>query len=369
MIADLSLPTCHWGSTVYTSEQVISVPLGYDREATPVGEPLHGHPDPHLRRALERCGQVVVAFDGKLGDSLLAFGTVTAVTDALALFGRSIPLTTLGRYGRLYPTRKEADPPTPSPRFVIGDEPGVALARPTGDDHVLLCRPEQAHCRSDGRHVYPFLPARYYLAFEEHVGLRLPGGPPFLPSPHPDTAVSDIGALTIAAVTATSWPGRKDYGAERFTTAARIIGQATGHRVRLHLVSGHGETAHRARKTDTMWVEPVAGADLETLSALFARCDLVMGNDTGLTHLAAFVSFKTEVIGLYGRHSHSKWRTGFPHHHALATPFSERMHRWDMCPVRDGLDESETGQGTPLSTITPDTLADIAVLALEGEHT
>ncbi|WP_017600658.1 glycosyltransferase family 9 protein [Nocardiopsis lucentensis] len=368
MIADLSSVTRHWGSTVYTSEQVISVPLGYDREATPVGEPLPGHPDHHLRRALERCGQVVVAFDGKLGDSLLAFGTVTAVTDALALFGRSVPLTTLGRYGRLYPTRKATGSSAPSPRFIVGDEPGVALARPADNDHVLLCRPEQAHCRSDGRHVYPFLPARYYLALEERVGLRLPGGPPFLPSPQSDTAVSDGETLTIAAITATSWPGRKDYGAERFTTAARIIGQATGRRVRLHLVSGRDETAHRPWNSDPVRVEPVAGADLEALAALFARCDLVLGNDTGLTHLAAFVSSKAEVIGLYGRHSHSKWRTGLDHHHALATPFSERMHRWDMCPVRDGLDESDTERRTPLSAITPDTLADTAVLALDRGH-
>ncbi|WP_017574329.1 glycosyltransferase family 9 protein [Nocardiopsis kunsanensis] len=357
--------TRHWGSTIYTSEQVTSVPLGYDREATPVGEPLPEHPDNGLRRTLERCGQIVVAFEGKLGDSLFAFGTVTAIADALALFARSVPLTMLGRYGRLYPGRKATASSSPSPRFIVGDEPGVALARPEGEDHVLLCRPEQAHCRSDGRHAYPFLPARYYLAIEERVGLRLPGGPPFMPSRQSDPAVSDGGTLTIAAVTATSWPGRKDYGAERFTTAARIIGRVTGRRVRLHLVSGRDETAHRSWNSDAVRVEPVAGADLETLAALFTRCDLVMGNDTGLTHLAAFVSDRAEVIGLYGRHSHSKWRTGFKHHHALATLFSERMHRWDMCPVRDGLDEGDTERRTPLSAITPDTLADTAVLALE----
>lgn len=355
----------HLGSTVYTPEQVISIPLGYDRAATPVGETLPGHPEHELRRALDRCVRLVVALDGKLGDSLLAFGTVTAITDALSHLGRSVPLTTLGRHGSLYPKRRTAGSRRRSPRLIVGDEPGINLAQPTGDDHVLLCRPEQAHCRSEGRRVHPFLPARYYLGVEERVGIRLPGGPPFLPSLARESGGSDGRTLTIAAVTATSWPGRKDYGVERFTMAARTIGERSGRYVRLLLVSGHDGTAHRPSTSDGVRVDTVAGADLETLTSLFARCDMVLGNDTGLTHLAALVSDRAEVIGLYGRHSHSKWRTGLGHHHALATPFSEHMHRWDMCPVRDGLDEAGGGQRAPLSAISPAVLADTAVLALE----
>jgi hypothetical protein len=117
--------------------------------------------------------------------------------------------------------------------------------------------------------------------------------------------------------------------------------------------------------TDGIRVEPVMRAGLKTLISRFARCDVVLGNDTGLTHLAALASRRAEVIGLYGRHSHSKWRTGLARHHALATPFSESMHRWDMCPVRDGLDDAEGERYVPLSAISPVALADTAVLALE----
>ncbi|WP_304453909.1 glycosyltransferase family 9 protein [Nocardiopsis sp. YSL2] len=344
---------------------MLSLPLGYDREATPVGETLPGHPDHELRRALDRCARIVVAFDGKLGDSLLAFGAVTAITDALSLLGRSVPLTTRGRYGSLYPTGRMTGSYGCSLRLIVGDEPGIALAQPTGDDHVLLCRPEEAHCRSDGRRVHTFLPSRYYLGVEERAGVRLPGGPPFLPSLAREAGDSDGRTLTIAAVTATSWPRRKDYGAERFTMAARVIGERLGRRVRLILVSGRDGTTHRPSDAGGVRLDSVAGADLETLASLFAQCDVVLGNDTGLTHLAAFVSNRAEVIGLYGRHSHSKWRTGLGHHHALATPFSEHMHRWDMCPVRDGLDETADEQRAPLSAISPTLLADTAVLALE----
>ncbi|WP_160049940.1 glycosyltransferase family 9 protein [Nocardiopsis sp. FR4] len=359
---------CHWGNTVYTSAQVLAIPLGYDREATPVGQTLPGSPDHGLRRSLERCTQVVVAFDGKLGDSLLSFGVVAAVTDALSLLGRNVPLITLGRYGHLHPERHTDGSHRGTPRIIIGDEPGAALAHPTGDDHVLLCRPERAHCRDDGQRAHTFLPARYYLGVEERFGQRLIGGPPFLPSLAPDTCGTGGHELTIAVVTATSWPDRKDYGAQGFTTAARIIGERVGRKVRLLLVSGHDRAEVLPADAGGTRVEPVVGAGLKTLISRFAQCDMVLGNDTGLTHLAALASRRAEVIGLYGRHSHSKWRTGLAHHHALATPFSERMHRWDMCPVRDGLDEAAGERHSPLSTISPHVLADAAVLALERGH-
>ncbi|WP_028650000.1 glycosyltransferase family 9 protein [Nocardiopsis sp. CNT312] len=365
MITDTAPATRHWGHTSYTSAQVSGFPLGYDREATPVAATIPGTPDRPLRRALERCAGVVAAFDGKLGDSLLALGAVAAITDALDVLGRNVPLTTVGRYGHLYPTGWTNGVRASPPRLIVGDEPGLALASPTRDDHVICCRPEQAHCRIDGPRAHPFLPARYYLGIEERLGLRLPGTPPFLPPLAHDSPSPEEEGLTIAAVTATSWPGRKDYGAERFTAAAQEIARGSRRRVRLLLVSGHGPTAPAPPDTAEARVQPVTGADLRTLTDLFARCDVILGNDTGLTHLAALVSAKAQVIGLYGRHSHSKWRTGLSRHHALATPFSEHMHRQDLCPVRDRTHETDNERRAPLSAISPATLADTALQALE----
>lgn len=368
MRSTLPSVTRHWGGTFYTPEQVLGEPLGYDREAVSVGQPLPGRPDHPLRRALKRCEQVVVAFDGKLGDALLAFGAVEAVTDALTLKGRTVPLRTLGRYGQLYPvTLPASSEQRSSTRLIVGDEPGVTLASPNGDDYVLICRPEEARCFHGGRRAHPFLPARYYLEGERRAGVRLPGEPPFLPPLARSSGAPSGEELKVAAVVATSRPDRKDYGTERFIDAARIIGERTGRPVRLLLVLGRGGTAPGpSANSPDLRIDCVADADLEELSTLFARCDVVLGNDTGLTHLAALTSTGTEVVGLYGRHSHSKWRTGLSHHHALATPFSEHMHRQDLCPVRDGLDERDTPQ-TPLSSVPPTDLADTAVLALKRE--
>jgi hypothetical protein len=345
---------------------VSSEPLGYHREVLAVGRSLPEPPDHVLQRAVERCGQVLAAFDGKLGDALLAFGAVAAVTDVLTLNGRTVPLHAVGRYGRLYPvTSPTPSPQRSTPRLIIGDEPGVALAQPTREDHVLICRPERARCFHDGRHAHPFLPARYYLEVERGVGVRLPGEPPFLPPLSRDSGVPAGEGLTIAAVIATSRPDRKDYGAERFAAAARIIGERAGRRVRLLLVPGREETARPPLEAaDGFEVGWVVDAEPGELTALFAQCDVVLGNDTGLTHLAALSSARAEVVGLHGRHSHSKWRTGLSRHHALATPFSEHMHRRDLCPVRDGLHERNAPR-FPLSSIPPAIIAKTAVLALK----
>lgn len=358
--------TRHWGETFYTPAQTLSEFLGYDRKAVSIGRSLPIPPDHRLQRTLKRCEQVMVAFDGKLGDALLAFAAVVAITDALALDGRTVPLRMLGRYGQLYPgTPLASSMQRSSPRLIVGDEPGVTLAKPTGNDYVLICRPEKTRCFHDGRRAHPFLPARYYLEVERRAGVRLPGELPFLPPLAHSNSVLGEKELTVAAVVATSRPDRKDYGIERFIAAARLIGERTRHPVRLLLVLGRGKTASQFEETaDDFQTECVGDADLKELAFLFSQCDVVLGNDTGLTHLAALSSSSTEVIGLYGRHSHSKWRTGLGHHHALATPFSEHMHRRDLCPVRDGLDEKHTSQ-TPLSSIPPAMLAETAILALE----
>ncbi|MFD8009896.1 glycosyltransferase family 9 protein [Streptomyces sp. NPDC058955] len=90
-----------------------------------------------------------------------------------------------------------------------------------------------------------------------------------------------------------------------------------------------------------MQVLHLDGMPADHLADLFPHCHLIVGNDTGLTHLAAMARGRDgsspPIIGLYARHSHSKWRTGLPHHHAVATDLSNRMHQGDLCPVRDAI--------------------------------
>nr|WP_237526034.1 glycosyltransferase family 9 protein [Streptomyces sp. SID4923] len=147
--------------------------------------------------------------------------------------------------------------------------------------------------------------------------------------------------MTIAAITATSWPERKDYTAQRYIALAEQIAEAQQAQARLLLIGGNAEDGFRVSAEAPrrhVQVLHLDGVPAEQLADLFPHCDLVVGNDTGLTHLAAMTrSPERPVIGLYARHSHSKWRTGLPHHHATATDLSDRMHQGDLCPVRDAI--------------------------------
>ena len=111
-------------------------------------------------------------------------------------------------------------------------------------------------------------------------------------------------------------------------------------------------------------VELLRDAHYSRAAQALAACDLVIGNDTGLTHLAAATRLPNgsgpQVIGLHARHSHTKWRTGLPWHHAIATAFSEKMHREDRCPVRDRIDDRAFGAAANIASITPAQLADFA---------
>lgn len=111
-------------------------------------------------------------------------------------------------------------------------------------------------------------------------------------------------------------------------------------------------------------IEVLAGLDAVDCLDVFASAELVIGNDTGLTHLAALTERADgtgpEVIGLYGRHAHTKWITGSTRHHAIATPFSQMLAVADRCPVRDDLDDSLWNQSANLAYIPAEAIAEFA---------
>lgn len=342
----------HHGCMVVPAEAVHTTPLGYDRGSVSLGAPLPLPASAEFVHRLSGCGEVVVAFEGKLGDTLLALSGVRAVLDWLRLRSVRTSVRAVGPYaGLIARTGLLAQLPVTTPhgrRAVIGDRAGIEAH---GSEAVvsLVLDPAAPPCWSSDGRAHPDLPARHYLALERRLGIRLPGTAPFAPTlaTGPNDLVEELrsvgwlGGLTIAAITATSWPERKDYTAQRYIALTEQIAEAQQAQARLLLIGGNAEDGFRVSAEAPrrhVQVLHLDGVPAEQLADLFPHCDLIVGNDTGLTHLAAMTrSPERPVIGLYARHSHSKWRTGLPHHHAVATDLSDRMHQGDLCPVRDAI--------------------------------
>ncbi|WP_257981170.1 glycosyltransferase family 9 protein [Streptomyces sp. CB02959] len=324
-----------------------------------------------------------VAFHGKLGDTLLALSAIRALTDWAGLQSTPPLVRATGPYADLViraglATENQTALPD-SQRVVIGDRPGIEAAA-TGAAATVVCDPAGPPCWSADGKAHPDLPARYYLALERRLGIRLPGTTPFAPTlaTRSSSLVEQLQAagwftgLTIAGITATSWPERKDYTADRFTEVAERIAEARRFPAQLLLIGGQDGDGIRATAAEGprrfVNVLRLDGVPAAHLVDLFPHCDLVVGNDTGLTHLAALArrpdGAGPPVVGLYARHSHSKWRSGRPNHHAVATDLSDRMHQGDLCPVRDVIIPDPAD--LHLETLTPATLARLCVDLLDG---
>lgn len=207
--------------------------------------------------------------------------------------------------------------------------------------------------------VHAALPMRYYLGAEQDLGVRLPAShapaPVFL-------SVQETQPFHVVFVGATSWPGRKDYGPAGFAAVADALTERSAGPWRFTLIPGK----------NSLPPQPPTAAPLEVLPGItavdcidvFASAEIVIGNDTGLTHLAALTRRSDgtgpHVIGLYGRHAHTKWTTGADRHHAVATSFSQMLAAADRCPVRDQLDDSAWSQASDLSAIQPRLIAETA---------
>ncbi|GAB3209137.1 hypothetical protein GCM10027294_22320 [Marinactinospora endophytica] len=187
--------------------------------------------------------------------------------------------------------------------------------------------------------VHDALPMRYYLDVEQRLGIRLPADR----SPLPSFASSQQARpFHVVFIIATSWPTRKDYSSERFAHLASLLTTRRAAPWSFTLITG--KETRPAPRAD---IDVLAGIDAVDCLDVFASAEVVIGNDTGLTHLAALTERSDgtapQVVGLYGRHSHTKWTTGRGNHHAIATPFSQMLAAADRCPVRDQLDDALWG--------------------------
>ncbi|MER6192357.1 hypothetical protein [Streptomyces cyaneofuscatus] len=119
----------HHGSLVIPAGAVHTTPLGYDRGSVPIGAPLPLAASAELVHRLSECGEIVVAFEGKLGDTLLALSGVRAALDWLRLRSVRTSVRAVGPYaGLIARTGLITQPQATTPngwRAVIGDRTGI----------------------------------------------------------------------------------------------------------------------------------------------------------------------------------------------------------------------------------------------------
>ncbi|MBC8102319.1 MAG: glycosyltransferase family 9 protein [Cytophagales bacterium] len=102
-----------------------------------------------------------------------------------------------------------------------------------------------------------------------------------------------VGGIVGASTPEKAWPP------ERW---AMLVGILRGQGVRLVLLGGAGERETAARITEmaggVVAADLVGRTPLKVLASVLAQCDVVIGGDSGPTHLAVAVG--TPVVGLYG---------------------------------------------------------------------
>lgn len=295
-------------------------------------------------------GWAVQIGNESLGDMLLALGAVAAFRDAFPYlevdyFGPRSEL--ISRC--LLPMTLHA---RPGPETFVAGQPGDTFRAeperpPTWLDPI-------DHDRTD---VHAALPMRYYLEVEQLVGKTLPArlapALTFTGSGRPDP-------WHVVFVSATSWPGRKDYGLDGFLDIAQCLKASRPGPWRFTLIPGVTDLVPAATE-----VSVLAARSAADCLDVFASAALIVGNDTGLTHLAALTrradGTSPQVIGLYGRHAHSKWTTGRRNHHAVATAFSQRLSDADRCPVRDMIDDRLWGSAADIRSIPASAVASFAL--------
>ncbi len=114
---------------------------------------------------------------------------------------------------------------------------------------------------------------------------------------------SDLLGKRILTLAPGSGAQAKNWPPSFFRTVARWWRKRTGGKVLVIF----GPVEEERMADDKFWEESllISGLSLSQLAALQARCDLYLGNDSGITHLAAALGIPTVV--LFGPTDHVQW--------------------------------------------------------------
>jgi heptosyltransferase III len=130
----------------------------------------------------------------------------------------------------------------------------------------------------------------------------VPGLDPDPDERQPRVRTRDVSAPQVSPPTAALHAGSgsraKNWPVERFLRVAGALREAGW---RVAWIQGPAETGHPLPEGSTVW----NGLSLTALAGALASCGLYVGNDSGVTHLAAAVGCPT--IALFGPSDHRVW--------------------------------------------------------------
>lgn len=207
--------------------------------------------------------------------------------------------------------------------------------------------------------VHAALPMRHYLAVEQTLGARLArdsAPAPVFPSEQ------RAEPWHVVFVTIPGWPRRLDFQLDDFAQVARALTWTRDVPWRFTVIAARNSSCTRA--FDGLPADVLCEPLPEECVDLFASADLVIGTDAGLTQLAALTTRADgsgpPVVGMYSRHSHTKWVTGSDRHHAVATRFAQMLALADRTAEPSELTDTTWGAAADLHNVAPEMVADFA---------
>lgn len=315
-----------------------------------------------IRQKLLSSEQIIFNFRfEKIGDSLLALIGSHAIIDYLKLQGINelVEKIYCGNHFDLISNLSDFKRFKYQKNFIINDKTFVISdSNECLSDINLL--PEQTHIyKSTKNSFFSSLPQRYYLYIEDILKTRLKLTDlqilekKFTFCDNRNFSVNKD-CINIGFITSTTLKERKSY--PFYPDLLLELSQRIPKNVDFYWFKGGDNSTFniRKKKVNGSWVNIIENGSLVENAKIFSQLDLVVGNDTGLTHLSAMSQFKNQipnVLGLYNRHSLFKWNTGYRNHYCVATPFSYIIGRKDLCPVREKLDERDWRRSSSFNNI------------------
>ena len=379
-----------------------TIDLGYQRSSLSPGDLIFVEaPNTKLVSTLGCAELILVALSfQRLGDSLLFLSMAQACLEYLSLSGRlrtSWAIASVNHelllkcpifYGATV-VSDGADRPSMTKNMVVlsdfdylDQNSKAYLLKKSKSYPVYTERLEQ------GIREYRSLPSRYYLSFERECGRLLcsdadSAHPGFvfprdntieakLPSVIRQHMASEASICTFIATT--NLPAKKQFGVRKFAKVAEQIQQKINRPSLFVLVVS--PSASEIGELD--WPHGEQGCanfivfnpnDLVQLGYLFARCHLVIGNDTGLSHLAALSSKSLPLrlpptIILYSRHDYSRWTSGRSNIYPLFTSFSAYLKRYNLGLISDKVDDTQWGTAALANSLSVDSVTQTALKIL-----